>query len=246
MTKPAHHTPAKRCFLAALVLFLTAPAAAMKIDDFKTTPQLLSAVVLGANVDQKVGGGILGGERDLIVTLLAGASTTLDIGNDRSDYTQALGAFATGAMIWDGVDDSSAVNPIGLGGLDFTESGAHDGFWLRIQNTNRDPDVTFTVWSSANDISAITVKLKPGRNDIAIPFVDFALVGGLGADFTSVGALSMSVDGGVLDGLFTNFEPLETAAVPEPSTGSMLALALFSLALRGRRKLRGDQASGIR
>jgi uncharacterized repeat protein (TIGR01451 family) len=206
--------------LAALAV-LPAPSAAQSItiDSFATNQatQTLTFPPSGTSSAASVSGaGILGGERDLEIDLSGGTTSgnTLSAGVAGGTFNYAQGATITGMarLQWDGTDGSSTVNPTGLGGIDLTAAGTQDAILLQLVSDDLPADLTLTVYTDSGNGSLLTFSL-PGSiaapADVVLPYSAFAPVLGAGADFTNVGAITLSLGSTadsptiVLDGVLT-------------------------------------------
>lgn len=144
---------------------------------------------------------VLGGERDMIVTHTTGGGDVefrVDANNRNVlDVSQVSATAGRGQIQWDGIDGSPLLDNIGLGGLDLTDSGTNDGFQLHLGFSDGDFDLVLSVYTGTNS-SSYTLNLTdpiaaPGRIFL-LPFDDFTVVDGSGADFSSVGAVVLDID----------------------------------------------------
>jgi len=145
--------------------------------------------------------GLLGGERDLIVTMSSGANKILS-----SEVTPSeVAAWVTGApsaptsgtavMQWDGKDGSPNLSVNGLGGIDFVQGGLAKQLRLEISN---DQATSYTVLVTTigggqctfvQQLNAATV-LPPPIVNYTILFTQFSG----NCDFTKVGAVQITID----------------------------------------------------
>jgi hypothetical protein len=186
---------------------------------------------------------ILGEYRDLSLTTTqvpAGLNTSstqvideyLSISND-TDIQGTL------KVVWDGDDDPSTINPLGLRtnattGIDLTLENNLDGILLGILSADHHLDITFDVYTDANNYStAHHLFTESVDSDAPVNYFfsfdrDFQVVKGSGADFSNVGALQMTISGlkeldAKISFVKATQETIKTHEVPEPN------LAWFSL-----------------
>ena len=179
-------------------------AAFSALDDFNTDQAAITLTAV-ADVGNTVsstlsGAGILGGERDIRITMTQGA-----IGGNRMSATVSTGIFSLGCeptiagtteIQWDGADgDALTLDPTGLGGFDLTGGNLQDAFQLRVASDDFPVGLTLAVYTDGANFSTATINL-PGlitNQDFIIPFTSFTTGGGSGANFTNVGAVTLSV-----------------------------------------------------
>jgi hypothetical protein len=110
--------------LAGLALLAWAEdSEAILIDDFSTGQTVLVWDPAVSGDSQVSGSGILGGERDVVVTRASDFGVAMAAFGDVLTYVHAANSEGTGLIVWDGADGDSAVDPTGLGGIDFTTGG---------------------------------------------------------------------------------------------------------------------------
>lgn len=226
----------------ALLLAVPASAAVLVIDDFSTDQGPLSvSPLLGPQTDSSSasGAGIVGGERDLVLSTDPGASTF-------SSFAQASGGIVQLAdntqfqsdllFQWDGADnDPGSLDVGGLGSLDLTQDG-NNAFEIGLAFDDLPATLAMTVWSPNGDSSQV---IFPSTGliftELSI-FIPFALFSG-SADFTNVGAIELLVSSPT-NGLDIAFDFVQTGISPIPVPGAvwLLGSALLGMALTGRKR----------
>ncbi|WP_417749945.1 SdrD B-like domain-containing protein [Rosistilla oblonga] len=144
---------------------------------------------------------ILGGERDLLLTYTAGLRVNLDTDPVAgtilySSPSNALGGFE---IVYDGVDGSSAIDMTGLGGANLDDSGRAEFLQMMLGADVSGVPITVTVFDDAANFSTIstTVPQTPlgaASDELLLRLSDFVPTGN-GADFSSVGAIRVSITG---------------------------------------------------
>ncbi len=140
---------------------------------------------------------ILGGERDLILSLGAGTGSATAGVSSGLAFTDS-GVEATLEVQWDGADMSATLVPTGLGGIDLTAGGANTSFDFDYIATDNGPAMMFAIplmieiystpmdfatgFASLIDTSGMTVSHS-------IPFSNFTITN-MG-DFSMVGAVRL-------------------------------------------------------
>jgi hypothetical protein len=215
-------------FLGGLLLIAGAEdARAILIDDFSTGQAAFVITPAGSGESQVSGSGILGGERDMIVTLVSSVGVGMSVAGDAMTYGHFANSEGTGLITWDGADGSSVLDPIGLGGVDFTNGGTEDRIGIPLLVNNFAATMTLTAYTDAVNYSTATVFLLggvPPQTALSVLFTDFTATGS-GADFTNIGAFSLYIDGSSTPGLTVGF-----ATIPEPSTATLLLFGLLGVA----------------
>jgi hypothetical protein len=228
---------------AAAWLCASEHAQALLIDDFSTaqTTAVTQPAVTASN--QVSGANIVGGERDVEVTRVSGAGLAMVASSGVMAYGHTVPSQGSGSIIYDGVDGDAALDPTGLGGIDFTDAGISTGISIELLLNDPAAFLLLAAYSDALNFSTATVAL-PGNippdppTTLQIPFTDFATAGGSGADFASVGAFALWIDGSTLSALDVELNSIRTLHVAEPSTGALALTALMGIAWMGRRRRR--------
>ncbi len=204
-----------------LTFLVSVPASAIVIDNFSTTQGPLDRTAPGHTgipiSSVAVGGGILGGERDIEVNLIS----TTPAGNGISvvvasfNHSQDGGIRGTSFTSWDGVDgngSSGAVAHTGLSSTDLTVGGTHSALLIEILSADLMSTIVFEVFTNAANSSKYTLNLTGGAfNDVhVIPYASFVTNLGAGANFTNVGAITMLVDGSTVPALDVVIARIET------------------------------------
>ncbi len=241
----------KACLFVVIALAICWPqvASAQVIDTFDVA-QTLNVQISGptSDFDFASGGGILGMERDVELTLnstLGDADIEINGTPQPSRLAMDVGpsSMATGKVTWDGIDMAPAVNTTGLGSQDLTLFG--DRLALEVASNQLAQDVKFTVWSDANNVSEFTLSLPAMINTpqvFEVPFANFAMVPTATgpADFSDVGAVQMEIDALVPNDLAFDLleirRPNGPNAIPEPTTMVLLLLSGFGFAMFGWRR----------
>jgi len=211
------------------------------IDAFDTN-LTTSAFAPSTTVSDWVSGpGIVGGERDVTLSLTSGVGVTAITSGGEFAYGHISSSEATITMTWDGPDASASLDATGLGGLDFTDAGVSTGFALSLLFNDFAAPILLTVYTDVVNFSQAAANLPgniPPDPQIVLEmlFADFTIAGGTGADFANVGAMTMTIDGSATAALDVSLDFIETTTtVPEPSTSLLFIGGLVALAWNGRR-----------
>lgn len=183
------------------------------------------------NASVMTGAGILGGEREIQVTLLGGSNNGSDVIGSVSSGSFTLDSGATldtsTLITWDGTDGdpNNALNPTGLGGVDLTNGGLDDAFLAQGVFSDQPFELVITVYTTAGQFSTLTRSFPdiPIPNNFAFLFTDFVPTGG-GADFSNVGAITLMItslapalDVVIIDfGTTSTIPPTPTSVPPTP------------------------------
>ncbi|MBM4001093.1 MAG: DUF11 domain-containing protein [Planctomycetes bacterium] len=195
--------------VSALITISSAQAAGTagsNIDTFNTTSQAVTALfpALTTDSDASVAPESVGGERDLYVELTSASGTlTLDVNGITTSILEfQASATATGTRLvtWDGADsNATTLDPIGLGGIDLTDSGDSTGIELTVGADQNNGQITVNIHTDGANYSTAVIDI-PNTGGAATETVytalsSFAVGGGTGADFTNVGAIELRITG---------------------------------------------------
>ena len=218
---------------------------ALLIDSFETS-QILKATsstpVVSSSVD---GNGILGNERDAVVSKTSGpVNSELEIASFGVYWLSfSLGPATKGVadLTWDGNDDDPLNDSFtGLGGIDLTDNNASNALTLDVIFDDLPVDLSVRVWSDANNASSAVVPLPGGitsLTNVSVLFSAFSTTHGAGADFSNVGMIDLTVDSGMaatdvlVDTIYTEF-------VPEPSSLLLIGMSFCGLLVINCRRAR--------
>ena len=221
------------------LLLVISSKADVVIDSFLTSQSAPGGVETRNVAD---GGGILGGERDILTFLTLSANGTVP---SQLQLNGLLPFRAGGDITYDGPDhDPNSSYYGGLGSVDLTQGGVNNG--LRF-------DITSVALTSATlriDIfspghgSSVQLNLPQSAGFFDVPFSSFVPHGdpfAFPVDFHNVGYINFhfEMSGGeaiVMDSVFAT-------TVPEPSTLTLIScLSVGFLVMRGGKKNRARQA----
>ncbi len=225
--------------LASLVLALGLAQAAwaLPIDDFSTVQSVVSAV--GAPAAQTVSNGVasptsIGGARTIVLARTAGiglASIDVDVSQDDVlSFDTGSAVVANGRLLYDGNTDD-VLDPTGLGGVDASDGGASAVLRV-VARSDLAALLRVSFFTDASNFSVAEIALPGTGTDapfqvIDVPFTAFVATGG-GADFSSIGAVSVAFSGPA--SLDLQIDRIETI-VPEPGTLLLLVAGLAGLRL---------------
>lgn len=238
--------------VVAVLLCSAGPAqASLLVLDTFDVPQNLTALGPANTSSGSVSGaGIYGGERDMVVTTTAGIPVlglnTQTLGANQLAHSADATVTGFTLLQWDGVDGSSTLNPVGLGGADLTNGGLVTGLGIRVSLNDLPADITLTVYDASDPtgltFSQASLSLPGGifsDTDFLVNFASFTTDGPNGAaDFTNAGAVEMLIDGAQqsTDLVFSFIQPGSTL-VPEPMSAAVWSLCLVTgLVVVARRK----------
>lgn len=204
-------------FLSALLVVAAAPAAAVVVDNFETDQAAVDDPPGGnaTSVSEATPDDILGDNRDLRSARVAGSGTVSSVVTAGSfDFTISDTTPDTegqGVITWDGDTDPNTFDPVGLANQDLTAMN-HSAFRVRVENATAGAEIMVQVFTDGSNasLSFLVLPAVGATQDFFMPFSEFIISAGLGADFTDVGAITMSVQGteaSVSLGLFDTVAP---------------------------------------
>jgi len=232
-----------------------ANAATITIDDFgPNSNQFLNKSGIGAVSSSVANAGILGGERDALLSVLSGLGSAQAVafdlggGNDKLYYSQDALIFSQVTLTYDGTDGSGGLDPDGLGGFDLTGGGTEYGFEVGVGFMDSPFTIEMTVYDASNSQG-----LKWSRETITVagpifsptaltlPYGHFGdapgEVGPNGpASFNNVGAVTVRIQS-VNRGADIEVDYIRTSVVPEPASifTAVLGAALCGFGFLRRR-----------
>jgi len=166
-----------------LATALAAPhLAAMTIDDLQLAQSVDSSGTAATEVIPAGGELVLGDARDLTVTSDGGAVTATAAGGQLVFFAPP-GTLGTAEAVWDGADgDPLLLDPIGLGGVDLTDTGAHDAFALTVLSS-AGATMVIEVYSDGSNWSAFGFAVPDTTvpTPYVLPYSLFAVGAGTGA-----------------------------------------------------------------
>lgn len=186
--------------LPALVLLASSAGAQTTIDLFTTNQATLSAPPDAASTATG-GADIIGTRRGLAVKNLLGTGPT-SAGAAGGAFSLAVTATTPDSrgearLSWDGDTNPTVLDPVGLGGVNLV-GGSARGFRIRVNSTSvAGVELELAVHTDAANASraARLLPLIAAPTDVLIPFSEFRVASGSGADFSDVGALELTVRG---------------------------------------------------
>lgn len=254
--------------VAAAVLSLSAQAGV--VDLFTTNQGLFvdntptagdTATVITSGVGGSVNGaGILGGNRDLFVSLIGNggnSNRTASIGVNAGvlDFSVDTLAQGRGQIQWDGAANTSeSIDFTGLGGADLTDGGTLNAFELDVVFSDGGFNFEVTAYTDANNWTRISFisNAHPVPATTTIPFSAFqtlALCGSVNpapgvlsitcgtgtANLANLGALVVDLDRfGGSTSIDLTLDNVRT--VPEPGVLALVGVGLLAAGFVGRRR----------
>lgn len=186
MMKTPHYYKLLFTYLFSLVF--TAPAAAQFIIDDFLDEHATPAMSSNFSSDSA----ILGGEREVDNT-----NNSFSTSNINSELLATLDFFNSVRVVYDGDDNNTAeLDYNGLGGLDLASTS--DALLInRIQTLQFPVTIDVAVYTSEGNSSFARRELPSLLEpvDLIIPFVEFEVFEGDGADFSNVGAIEFVITG---------------------------------------------------
>jgi len=192
------------------------------IDTFDTTAQTVTADPVTTTASSAVAATeVIGGERDVLVNYTSGSG---DVAVQIDRFNSNVFAFVSGLNVvgdatiqYDGADgDPVTLDPTGLAGASLSDADTNAGLLVTTQGDSTGATAELRVYSDATNFSTTTISIpdQTALEEIFVPFSAFTLGGGAGADFTSVGAIEMLINGVAnLDGTVTVLRSLKPSEV---------------------------------
>ena len=180
------------CGLSAFLTLAGAARAAIVVDTFEQAqgPIVLNAApgTVGGFQD---GAGILQTERNIRVSgsSVGGGPISAAVSGGQLTVTRPAGSLGEVDLWWDGNNSTETFSPTGLLGLNLT-AGGNTGFAIQTVATSSTAlELQLVVWTDGSNTSRILFTLPTGAAIVEIPFSDFEVFSGAGANFASVGAI---------------------------------------------------------
>lgn len=213
------------------ILFGSVAANAIVIDDFQAITSL-DQDVIGASSVATNGSGILGGQREATVTVLANPNpatrnSELSIEAGTLVFDNDVRVRSQLNLIYDGMDANTGVNDFGLGGVDLTDGGFSTGFDVTY-SADAAADIIFRAFDSAVNFSDYTLNLVAGADmtTTTVLYSDFAAAGGTGSNLQNINAFEIIVNNA---GSIASLD-LEIDGIGQPTAVNEGAFALPLLA----------------
>ncbi len=205
------------------------------VDTFDTTAQSVTADPGTLTASSSVPAlEAVGGERDVFVTFLSGTGqVSVEIDQFNSDlfaFVSGLNVVGTAELQYDGADgDASALDPVGLGGVDLSTGDTLAGLLLSTRGDSAGATAEVRIYTNATDFSTTTFAIPDQATieEMFVAFSDFTVGGGSGADFTSVGAIQVLIDGVLeLDATVNVISSLQPSEVTQNLQNTLAAVQI--------------------
>jgi uncharacterized repeat protein (TIGR01451 family) len=188
---------------------------ATTIDAFETPSVEVAATLTTPGSSVQTGlpaAEVIGGERDLEAEMTGEPNSTetirMFVQGGQLNIEAPVNAIGTYRVTWDGDDgNATAVDPVGLGGVDVTEAGTNEGVLLRYRVDQLNATINLRAFSGAGNVSTATITgITPNiAIEQFIPFSStapdaarFQTTSGTGATFTNLGAMQLEVDADIV------------------------------------------------
>ena len=116
-------------------------------------------------------------------------------------------------IVWDGPgSDAQHLNPNGLNNVDLTAGNTSTGIELALGADHNGGTAVLTIYSDATDWSSATITIPntddgTANQEMFVPFTNFTVGGGTGANFSKVGAVQLNINGpNAVDGQIGSIE----------------------------------------
>ncbi|GAA4464347.1 SdrD B-like domain-containing protein [Novipirellula rosea] len=185
------------------------------IDDFATTAvSVLANASNPTNTDSTNAPEAIGGSRDIQAIRSSGSGNILvevDTGQDALTISSGGGGVGTAMVQYDGIDNTIALDAVGLGGVSLSDELPLDptdptgtqrqypgaGLFVRTRAADAGEQLTIRVYTDATNFSETVVPVPVDATNFLETFVrfdSFTVAGGTGADFRNVGAIEAISD----------------------------------------------------
>ena len=228
--------------LLALLTLGNSQAHALLVDSFETSQSLMAASFMTTDSGSVIGPGIIGDERDAVVTWTSGpVFSELDVVSAGTGFLSfSLGANTMGstALTWDGNDSSPTDDFTGLSGADLTDSNMSNAMRFDVVFDDLAVDINITVWTDASNASSAILSLPGGivsSTDFDVFFASFTPILGTGADFANVGMIRVEIDA-ALAATDVLVDTINTVFVPEPASFFLVGIGFVGLLLTRRHR----------
>lgn len=169
------------------------------IDEFSDAQSIIISTTLNTPTGSTLAAAsVLGGERDLSVTLLDGTNALAEVAAGTFNLSVGSNSTGTASIVYDGADgDSEAIDFNGLAGLDMTNGGTEDRYKISVISADHPGSFVIEVYTDADNSSSATMAFDASMDpkDFNIFFSDFTTATGSGADFKNVGAIVITANG---------------------------------------------------
>lgn len=178
--------------LVSILALAAAAPAVVVVDTFEQAQGPVSLNAAPGSVGSfQDGAGILQTERNIRVSgsSVAGGPISATVAGGQLTVTRPAGSLGEVDLWWDGNNSTETFSPTGLGGANLT-AGGNTGFAIQtVSSTSTVLELQLVVWTDGSNTSRVLFTLPAGAAIIEIPFSDFEVFSGAGANFASVGAI---------------------------------------------------------